>query len=323
MPTALVIGASGQDGAYLSRLLLEKGYVVHGTSRDAESSPLRGLKALGIDGRVVMHSMSPHDLRSVLQTLERVAPTEVYNLSGQTSVALSFTQPAETMESIVSGTLNILEALRVVGGDIRFYNAGSSECFGDTGRHPANELTAFRPRSPYGVAKAAAVSLVTNYRESYGLYACSGLLFNHESPLRQPRFVTGKIVAAAARIGAGLEQRLALGDLSIHRDWGYAPDYVRMMWSMLQQPRADDYVVATGIAHSLESFVDIAFRAVGLEWRAHVDHEPTLKRPSDIAFSVGDASKAARAIGWRPSIDFEGLVALMVEAERGKLAAAR
>ena len=315
MTTALVIGASGQDGAYLSQLLLDKGYAVHGTSRDAEAASLFGLKSLGLHERVTMHSMSPHDFRSVLQVLQRVEPDEIYNLSEQSSVALSFTQPAATIESIVDSTLNILEAIRVIGGGVRFYNAGSSECFGDTGQHPANELAAFRPRSPYGVAKAAAVSLSANYRESYDMFACSGILFNHESPLRPSRFVTRKIAIAAAGIAKGDRQRLALGNLSIHRDWGYAPDYVQMMWSMLQQERAEDYVIATGVANSLENFVNLAFRVVGLDWREHVDLDPALTRPSDIAFSVGDPSKAASTIGWRPSIDFEKLVALIVEAE--------
>ena len=216
--TALVIGASGQDGAYLSRLLLDKGYAVHATSRDAEAASLFALKSLGLHERLTMHSMSPHDFHSVLQVLEAAEPAEIYNLSGQSSVALSFTQPAATIESIVDSTLNILEAIRVLGGGMRFYNAGSSECFGDTGRHPANELTAFRPRSPYGIAKSAAVSLVTNYRESYSMFACSGLLFNHESPLRPQRFVTRKIAIAAASIANGIGHRLALGNLSIHRD---------------------------------------------------------------------------------------------------------
>lgn len=321
MTRALIIGATGQDGAWLTRLLAAKGYDLHGTTRDADMARTDGLEALKLRAAISLHSMAPHDFRSVLQTIEKVQPDEIYNLSGQSSVALSFEQPAETMESIVSATLNMLEALRVVGGPIRFYNAGSSECFGDTGRHPANEVTAFRPRSPYGVAKAAAVSLVTNYREAYGLYACSGLLFNHESPLRPARFVTRKIVQGAVRIANGSGERLKLGDLSIHRDWGWAPDYVEMMWAMLQQPRADDYVVASGMAHSLEEFVAAAFATVGLNWREHVDHDPKLKRPSDIAYSVGDPSKAARVIGWRPGVDFASLVSRMVRAEREGLEA--
>src|ERR1700730_6463475 len=205
---ALIAGITGQDGAYLARFLLEKGYVVHGTSRDAALARLDGLIALGIADQITLHSMSPADFQSVAQVIEAVAPDEIYNLSGQSSVALSFTQPAETLAGITLGTLNMLETLRRLRGTVRFYNAGSSECFGDTGAGAANEQTAFRPKSPYGVAKAAAISLVTNYRESYGLFACSGLLFNHESPLRPHRFVTRKVTAAAARIGAGSRERL-------------------------------------------------------------------------------------------------------------------
>ncbi len=210
---ALIAGITGQDGAYLARFLLEKGYVVHGTSRDAALARLDGLIALGIADQVTLHSMSPADFQSVAQVIEAVAPDEIYNLSGQSSVALSFTQPAETLAGITLGTLNMLETLRRLKGKARFYNAGSSECFGDTGTRAANEQTAFRPKSPYGVAKASAISLVTNYRESYGLFACSGLLFNHESPLRPHRFVTRKVTAAAARIGAGSRERLALAGL--------------------------------------------------------------------------------------------------------------
>jgi GDPmannose 4,6-dehydratase len=277
---ALIAGITGQDGAYLARFLLGKGYVVHGTSRDAALARLDGLIALGICDKVALHSMSPADFQSVARVIEGVAPDEIYNLSGQSSVSLSFTQPAETLSGIVLGTLNMLEMLRRVGGRARFYNAGSSECFGDTGTCAANEQTAFRPKSPYGVAKAAAISLVANYRESYGLFACSGLLFNHESPLRPSRFVSRKITAAAATIGAGSRARLALGNLSICRDWGWAPDYVEAMWKMLQCDQPDDFVIASGVAHSLEEFVATAFAVVGLNWRDHVDYDSSLVRSS-------------------------------------------
>ncbi|MCC7250934.1 GDP-mannose 4,6-dehydratase, partial [Hyphomicrobium sp.] len=250
-PVALIVGATGQDGAYLAQLLLANGYAVYGTSRDAELTTARNLHALGIRDRVPLHSVSPADFRSVMQTVQLVQPDEIYNLSGQSSVGLSFSQPAETIESIATATLNLLEVLRIAAPNVRFYNAGSSECFGDTGGGAATEETAFRPRSPYGVAKAAAIQLVANYRESYGLFVCSGLLFNHESPLRPPRFVTRKITSAAARIAAGSRERLRLGDLSIRRDWGWAPDAVRAMHLMLKQDVADDYVIATGKAHSL------------------------------------------------------------------------
>jgi GDPmannose 4,6-dehydratase len=313
---ALITGVTGQDGAYLAGLLLGKGYVVHGTSRDAALARLGGLIALGIRDQVTLHSMSPTDFQSVAQVIEAVAPDEIYNLSGQSSVSLSFTQPAETLAGIALGTLNILEALRRLRARVRFYNAGSSESFGDTGTRAANELTAFRPKSPYGVAKAAANSLVVNYRESYGLFTCSGLLFNHESPLRPSRFVTRKITTAAARIGAGSRERLALGNLSIRRDWGWAPDYVEAMWKMLQHDRPDDFVIASGTAHSLEEFVATAFLEVGLNWREYVDYDPLLVRPSDIMFSLGDATKAAQVLDWRPTLKLPEIVAQMIRADQ-------
>jgi GDPmannose 4,6-dehydratase len=313
---ALIVGITGQVGAYLARFLLDKGYSVHGTSRDAAIARVEGLAALGIRDQVTLHSLSPLDSSSVTDVIAQVAPDEMYNLTGQSSVALSFTQPVETLEGIVFGTLNMLEALRRVGPKVRFYSAGSSECFGDTGRTPATEAAAFRPRSPYGIAKAAAVSLVANYRESYGLFACSGILFNHESPLRPPRFVTRKITAAAARIGMGSRERLALGNLAVQRDWGWAPDYVEAMWAMLQQDAADDFVIASGASHSLEQFVAAAFAEVGLDWREHVDHDPSLKRPSDITHSVGDPAKARRILGWSARVPFAEIVARMVRGER-------
>jgi GDPmannose 4,6-dehydratase len=313
---ALIAGITGQDGAYLARFLLGKGYVVHGTSRDAALARLDGLSALGICDKVALHSMSPSDFQSVAQVIEGVAPDEIYNLSGQSSVSLSFTQPAETLASIALGTLNMLETLRRLGGRVRFYNAGSSECFGDTGTGAANEQTAFRPKSPYGVAKAAAISLVTNYRESYRLFACSGLLFNHESPLRPSRFVTRKVTAAAARIGAGSRERLSLGNLSIRRDWGWAPDYVEAMWKMLQCAQPDDFVVASGAAHSLEEFVAAAFLEVGLNWRDRVDYDSSITRPSDIMCSFGDPTKAARLLDWHTTVKLPEIVARMMRAER-------
>jgi len=260
--------------------------------------------------------MSPADSQSVAQVIEGVAPDEIYNLSGQSSVSLSFTRPGETLTGIVLGTLNMLETLRHLRKQVRFYNAGSSECFGDTGPHAANEQTPFRPKSPYGVAKAAAISLVTNYREAYGLFACSGLLFNHESPLRASRFVTRKITAAAARIGAGSRERLALGNLSIRRDWGWAPDYVEAMWRILQCDQPDDFVVASGVAHSLEEFVATAFLEVELNWRDHVDYDSSLVRPSDIMYSLGDPKKAAQVLDWRTTVTLPEIVARMIRAER-------
>jgi GDPmannose 4,6-dehydratase len=313
---ALIAGVTGQDGAYLAHLLLEHGYVVHGTSRDAALARLDGLSSLGIRDKVALHSMSPADFQSVAQVVESVAPDEIYNLSGQSSVSLSFTQPAETLLGIALGTLNMLEMLRRLGSNVRFYNAGSSECFGETGKQPANEDTVSRPKSPYGVAKAAAISLVANYRESYGLFACSGLLFNHESPLRPNRFASRKITTAAARIGAGSGERLALGNLSIWRDWGWAPDYVEAMWKMLQCKEPSDFVVASGAAHSLEEFVATAFAEVGLDWREHVDQDTSLLRPSDIPYSLGDPAKASRVLNWRSTVTFSEIVRRMVRAEQ-------
>jgi GDPmannose 4,6-dehydratase len=312
---ALILGIAGQDGSYLARFLINRGYEVHGTSRDAQVARFERLVALGIRDAVHLTSASPIDFHSVSRTIERVAPDEIYNLSGQSSVALSFTQPAETIDSIVKGTLTLLEAMKLVQPKAHFYNAGSSECFGNTAGRPADEETAFRPKSPYGVAKAAAVTLVANYRESYGLFACSGLLFNHESPLRPERFVTRKITRAVARIAQGNGERLQLGDLSIRRDWGWAPDYVDAMWRMLQRDVPEDIVVASGVSHSLEEFVAAAFAEAKLDWRDHVDRDPSLRRPSDIADSLGNAARADRLLGWRPRVGFAEIVARMVRAE--------
>jgi GDPmannose 4,6-dehydratase len=313
---ALIAGVTGQDGAYLAHSLLQKGYTVHGTSRDAAMARLDGLIALDIRDKVELHSMSLVDFQSVANVIERVAPDEIYHLAGQSSVALSFSQPTETLESHLLSCLNMLEYIRRNAAKTRFYFSGSSECFGDTGREPANELTAFRPKSPYGVAKAAGILLVANYRESYGLFACSGLLCNHESPLRQPHFVTRKITSAAGRIAHGSGERLSLGNLSIRRDWGWAPEYVETMSAMLQQPVPDDFVIATGVAHSLEEFAAAAFAEVELDWRDHVDIDQSLMRPSDIACSLGDAGKAARVLHWRPQVGFSEIVARMVNAQR-------
>jgi GDPmannose 4,6-dehydratase len=312
---ALIIGASGQDGAYLSELLLAKGYEVWGTSRDANLAPFSSLARLGLLDRVQRLSVAPNDFRSTLTALTQVEPDEVYNLSGQSSVGLSFDQPVETMESIGIATLNVLEAIRFTGRSIRFYSAGSGECFGDTAGEAADERTPFRPRSPYAVAKAAAHFEVANYREAYGLFACSGILFNHESPLRPERFVTRKIVAAACRIARGSRERLRLGNTRVRRDWGWAPEYVDAMWRMLQQPRADDYVIATGETRSLDEFVAAAFAAVGLEWRDHVDHDPALRRPADIDANFADPGKAKRVLGWSATLKMEDVVRRMVEAE--------
>lgn len=321
-PTALICGVSGQDGGYLARSLIGQGYTVVGTSRDAQMNVFGNLEQLGIRDQVRLESMSLTDFRSVLTVLSATEPDEVYNLAGQSSVGLSFEQPVETLESISMGTLNLLEGIRFLGRPIRFYNAGSSECFGDTGDTPADERTAFRPRSPYAVAKAASVWQVANYREAYGLYACSGLLFNHESPLRPERFVTQKVVRAACRIAAGSGENLVLGDLGISRDWGWAPDYVEAMRLMLRQPEPEDLVIATGTTSTLEAFVATAFSALNLDWRDHVSTDKSLYRPADIRISTGNPARAVNQIGWRASIGMPDVVARMVEAERGGVIAA-
>ncbi|MFL5359713.1 MAG: GDP-mannose 4,6-dehydratase [Myxococcales bacterium] len=313
---ALILGVSGQDGGYLAKLLLEKGYEVFGSSRDANVSTFANLERLGVKERVRLLSVAPNDFRSVLQALTTSMPDEVYNLSGQSSVGLSFEQPVETMESIGVGTLTILEAIRFMGRPIRFYNAGSGECFGDTGGEPATEATPFRPRSPYAVAKSASHWEVVNYRDAYQLFACNGILFNHESPLRPPRFVTRKIVAAAVRIAAGSKERLRLGDLGIRRDWGWAPEYIEAMWRMLQHPTPDDFVIATGTTHSLQDFVQIAFEAVSLDWRAHVDVDRSLFRPSEIKVPAARPDKAAKVLGWRATVGMAEVVRRMLEGER-------
>ena len=314
--TALICGISGQDGAYLAQLLLAKGYSVVGTARDAQMSGFGNLKRLGIRDQITTVSMAINDFRSVLQVLSRFEPSEIYNLAGQSSVGLSFEQPVETLESISVGTLNLLEGIRFLNRKVRFYNAGSGECFGDTGDRPADENTPFRPRSPYAVAKAAAFWQVANYRDAYGLYACSGILFNHESPLRPERFVTQKIVRAACRIAAGRESHLKLGNLEIQRDWGWAPEYVDAMWRMLQQPRPQDFIIATGETRALQDFVAEAFSAVGLEWRDHVSIDEALMRPSDIRISRANAEMAATQLGWAANFHMRDVVNQMVIAER-------
>ncbi|KKJ00951.1 GDP-mannose 4,6-dehydratase [Prochlorothrix hollandica] len=317
MKTALICGVSGQDGAYLAQLLLDRGYQVYGTSRDAQISTFRNLERLGIRDRIHLLSMAPSDFRSVLQVLTKAQPQEIYNLAGQSSVGLSFDQPVETLESIATGTLNLLEAIRFLGGGIKFYNAGSSECFGDAGHAAADETTPFRPRSPYAVAKAAAFWEVANYREAYGLFACSGILFNHESPLRPQRFVTQKIIAAACRIAQGEATPLELGNISVQRDWGWAPEYVEAMYRMVQQPEADDYVIATGVTISLEDFVAHAFTCVGLNWQDHVISDPTLFRPTDIAVGRANPAKAQRQLGWEAQYQWTDVVRSMVEVQQG------
>lgn len=316
---ALICGVSGQDGAYLSQLLLDKGYEVFGTSRDASSTSFRNLEKLGLRDRVQLLSMSGTDFRSVLQALRKVLPDEIYNLAGQTSVGLSFEQPVETFESISVGTLNLLEAIRFSERSIRFYNAGSGECYGNTGGRPADEDTIFRPSSPYAVAKSAAYWTVANYREAYQLHASTGILFNHESPLRPERFVTRKVVAAACRIAAGSREKLALGNTSIIRDWGWAPEYVQAMWMMLQQDVAEDYVIATGVSYSLAQFVNAAFRELDLDAGDFVESDPSLLRPSDHLEARSRSDKAMKRLGWAARYRMPDVVRMMIADERAAL----
>ncbi len=313
---ALIVGISGQDGAYLAQHLLNLGYSVYGSSRDAQRSHWTALDRLGIRDRVQLISVTLTDFRSVLQALVRVEPQEVYNLAGQSSVGLSFEVPVETLESIAGGTLHLLEAIRFLRTPIRFYNACSTECFGDTGARPADEETRFRPRSPYAVAKAAAFWEVANYREAYNLFACSGILSNHESPLRPERYVTQKVIAAACRIAAGMESHVELGDVSIARDWGWAPEYVEAMHRMLQQPEPDDYLVATGETHQLQDFVAAAFATVGLNWQEHVRFRDSLRRPTEIQESRLNPEKARRVLGWAAKMKMAEVVSAMSQAWR-------
>ena len=263
--------------------------------------------------------MAPIDFRSVLQIITSVEPDEIYNLSGQSSVGLSFNQPVETLESISVGTINLLEAIRFTGRDIRFYNAGSSECFGNAEGVACTEETPFRPRSPYGVAKAAAHWQVANYREAYGLFACSGILFNHESPLRPERFVTRKVVATAMRIATGSNERLRLGDTSISRDWGWAPEYVVAMWKMLQLDQADDYVIATGQTSSLESFVRATFKYFGLDWTNHVEIDHALFRPNELKIGRANPAKANRILNWNARTSGDAVAYMMCKSESGEV----
>lgn len=316
--TALITGISGQDGALLARLLLQKGYKVVGTSRDAQATSLANLTALGVREDVEMRSMSSTEFRSVLNVIDKTKPDEIYNFAGQSSVGLSFEEPVETLQSNAIGVLNLLEVSRFLGGNMRLYNAGSSECFGDTQGKSVNEQALFHPRSPYAVAKATAFWEAVNYREAYGLYVCSGILFNHESPLRPPRFVTRKVVSAACRIANGAKEKLLLGNLAIKRDWGWAEEYVDAMWRMLQLDQPEDFVIATGVSHSLEEFVAEAFTCVGLDWREHVQTDKQLLRPSDIPENKGDASKAKAKLGWQATLHMKDVVRKMVEIETGK-----
>lgn len=298
--TALIIGVTGQDGSLLAKLLLEKGYSVFGTSRCTETNDFINLKRLGIIEEVQLMTVQPEDFRSISVALEYSNAEEVYLLSGQSSVGLSFRQPSQTIKSFVSASLNLLEASRISGRAIRQYHAGSGEVFGNTQYNGANEATPFKPISPYAVGKASTYWLVDSYRNAYGLYACTGLLFNHESPLRTDNFVTQKVIKAALRICNGSSELLSLGRLDISRDWGWAPDYVVAMWMMLQINNPTDYVIGTGVSHTLQDFVKEVFSQLNMDWRRHVISSEIEYRPSDITYSNADPSCARTSLGWSP-----------------------
>lgn len=313
--TALITGITGQDGAYLAQFLLGKGYRVFGAFRRSSTVHFERLEYLGIHDKVELVPLDLLDLGSVIRVLEKVEPDEVYNLAAQSFVAVSFDQPVATAEVTALGAARVLEAIRIVNPRIRFYQASSSEMFGKVQAVPQNEKTPFYPRSPYAVAKLYAHWMTVNYREAYGIFACSGILFNHESPLRGLEFVTRKITHTVAKIKLGLARELRLGNLKARRDWGYAPEYVEAMWLMLQQDEPDDYVIATGETHSVQEFAEEAFACVGLDWREYVVEDPALYRPADVDLLVGDATKAREKLGWRPKTSFKELVCLMVEAD--------
>ncbi len=317
MPTALVTGVTGQDGSYLAEFLLDKGYDVIGMVR--RTSTINFDRIRHIQDRIEIVQGDLLDQVSLINLLQQYRPDEVYNLAAQSFVPTSFTQPVLTGEFTAIGVTRMLDAIRIVDRHIRFYQASSSEMFGKVQETPQRETTPFYPRSPYGAAKVYGHWITVNYRESYNLFACSGILFNHESPRRGLEFVTHKISNAAARIKLGLQDELLLGNLDAQRDWGYAPDYVRAMWLMLQQDHPDDYVVATGETHSVREFCQAAFACVGLDWEQYVKVDPKFYRPAEVDLLVGDAGKAHRVLGWQPSVTFNDLVRIMVEADLARL----
>jgi GDPmannose 4,6-dehydratase len=314
MKTAIITGITGQDGSYLAELLLEKGYRVHGVVRRSSTESFERIAHLA--GRVELHQADLLDQLSLIDVFKAVRPDEVYNLAAMSFVPTSWKQPVLTGEFTGIGVTRVLEAIRLLDPKgIRFYQASSSEMFGMVRETPQRETTPFHPRSPYGVAKVYGHYITVNYRESYGMFCCSGILFNHESPRRGKEFVTRKVTDGVARIRAGLADELRLGNLESRRDWGYAGDYVRAMWLMLQQPRPDDFVVATGETHTVRKLVETAFGHAGLDWKQYVREDPALIRPAEVDLLVGDAGKAGRELGWKAEVDFAGLVGMMVGSD--------
>jgi len=317
MKTALITGITGQDGSYLAEFLLEKGYRVFGMVRRSSTEPFERIEH--IRDKIEIRQADLLDQLSIINLLEEAEPDEVYNLAAMSFVPASWSQPVLTAEFTAVGVTRVLEAIRLVNKNIRFYQASSSEMFGGTKQVPQNENTPFHPRSPYGVAKVYGHWITVNYRESYGIFACSGILFNHESPRRGLEFVTRKVTDGAARIKLGLANELRLGNLDARRDWGFAGDYVRAMWLMLQQPEPDDYVIATGKSHSVRELVELAFGYLGLDWKKYVKQDERYMRPADVELLVGDASKAREKLGWEPTVTFEELVKMMVDADMERL----
>ena len=320
MKKALITGITGQDGSYLAELLLAKGYEVHGIIRRASTFNTSRINNLyedpHINGvRLFLHYGDIADSTNLIKLLYRIQPDEVYHLAAQSHVRVSFDIPEYTGDVTGLGTVRLLEAIREVGLKTRFYQAGSSEMYGLVQQVPQSETTPFYPRSPYGAAKLYAHWITVNYRESYGLFACNGILFNHESPRRGETFVTRKITRAVAQIKAGLQDKLYLGNLEAKRDWGYAKEYVEAMWLMLQQETPDDYVIATGETHSVREFLHEAFSHAGLDWEKYVEYDARYERPAEVELLIGDASKAKAKLGWEPRTTFHGLVHLMVEEE--------
>ena len=315
-PVAVVTGITGQDGAYLAELLLSKGYTVYGTYRRTSSVNFWRIEELGIQNHPALHLVEYDltDLSSSIRLLQTSGATEVYNLAAQSFVGVSFEQPLTTAEITGIGPVNLLEAIRMLGRPIRLYNAGSSEMFGNAGEQPAGETTVLRPCSPYGIAKATSFWQIAQYRQAYTIEACTGILFNHESPLRPERFVTQKIVAGACRVAAGEQDVLSLGDLSVRRDWGWAPEYVVAMHRMLQLDTLEDFVIATGQTTSLEDFVREVFASLGLDWRKHVVRDPALTRPSEILSGQADTSYATARLGWTAQSHMKDVARMMVEA---------
>jgi len=314
---ALITGITGQDGAYLAEFLLKRGYEVHGMVRRSSTENFERIGHLR--DTISLHQADLLDQLSIVRLVEETRPHELYNLAAQSFVPTSFLQPLLTGEFTALGVTRVLEAVRLVNKDIRVYQASSSEMFGSVQEEPQTERTPFWPRSPYGVAKVYGYWITVNYRESYGIFACNGILFNHESPLRGKEFVTRKITDAVARIKFGLQKKLKLGNLDALRDWGFAGDYVRAMWMMLTHDTPDDYVVATGEKHSVREFAEIAFRHAGLDWRDYVEVDERFLRPAEVTTLCGDSGKAKQTLGWKPEVSFADLVRMMVDADLNRV----